>query len=76
MSKRCNYPKCKCAFDMSADGLCLMGLPNRKYQVVRVTKKSTTITVEGDDRQKLMFDAEDLNVDRKPGEAFIVIPNG
>lgn len=28
MSDACNYPKCKCPFDMGADNKCAKGLPN------------------------------------------------
>ena len=27
MKTKCNYPKCKCPFDMGADNKCLIGLP-------------------------------------------------
>lgn len=30
MSDHCQYPNCRCPFDMGPDNLCLMGKPNLK----------------------------------------------
>lgn len=33
MKTECNYPDCKCPFDMGADNKCLQGLPQKEKAI-------------------------------------------